>query len=141
MSLTSWVLSTGERVGSRVISWFFWPPCSASVVVVEDGEILVVRTDSYVMLPGGLLERGEGFRECAVREVREETGIEVSIREEVDRRLKDFGGVEVIFTADVSSGELEGSWEGQPEYIPLEKISDLNWRWNRDIESLLEKTK
>ncbi len=141
MSVTSWILSTGESLGSRVLSRFFWPPCSASVVVVEGGEILVVRTDEFLMLPGGLLERGESFRECAVREAREETGLEVSVGEEIDRRVKDHGGVEVIFTAKVTGGKLEGSWEGEPEYVTLKKVSEENWRWDRDVESLLEKSK
>ena len=33
--------------------------------------------DGWYALPGGHLQRGEGIVECAVREIREETGIDV----------------------------------------------------------------
>lgn len=141
MSLASWVLSKGERIGSRVIGYFFWPPCAASAVVIEEDELLVVRTGDYVMLPGGLLENGESFRECAIREVREETGLDISIEYEVDRNVRNRSGVELLFKGNVQGGELKGSWEGEPEYIPLETVSEEKWRWDKDIEQILEKAK
>ena len=141
MSFVSWFLSTGERLGIRVFSYFFWPPASASVIAVKDGKLLAVRTEDYLMLPGGLMEPGEDFRECAERETFEETGLEVEIVEEISSRVKKYGGVEKVFSAQIKGGELEGSWEGKPEYVPLEEVSGENWRWNRDVESLIDKSK
>lgn len=55
-----------------------------SVVVINaDRQILLVRhrkgPRQYWVLPGGRLEYGESFNECGVREVKEETGLDVEI--------------------------------------------------------------
>ncbi|WP_414838151.1 NUDIX domain-containing protein [Candidatus Nanosalina sp. VS9-1] len=139
MGLTSWILWHGEKIGSSILSRFFWPPASASAVILDGEEILVVDKSDYLMLPGGLLERGENFEQAVEREVREETGLEVEVLEEIDEFVKDFAGVEKIFTATVKDGELESSWEGTPKYISLGEASDRRWRWNRDIKDLIEK--
>ena len=63
-------------------------PASISLVVaasavVTDGAgrvLLLRRSDSgNWALPGGTLELGESITECAVREVREETGLDVEV--------------------------------------------------------------
>jgi ADP-ribose pyrophosphatase YjhB (NUDIX family) len=140
MSFTSWLLSSGEKTLIRIFSKVFFPPCSAATVVLNDeDEILVVEKGDYLMLPGGFLQREETFEECAVREAREETGMDIEIREKVEEDERGFAGVEVVFHGKISGGELSGSWEGEPRFLPREEVSGANWRWNRDVERLLRK--
>ena len=139
MSLTSWILWNGEKLGSRIISKIFWPPCSSSAVILDGEEILVVEKGNYLMLPGGLLERGESFEDALKREVREETGLKVEVLEEIDEEVKEFSGVEKIFTATVKEGELSSSWEGTPKFISIDDAMEKRWRWDRDIEPVIKK--
>lgn len=55
----------------------------AQVVLMEDGRVLMVRLQrpgkSFWVLPGGAIESGETPQEAAIREMREETGLDVAI--------------------------------------------------------------
>ncbi len=52
---------------------------SVHVVVIKDGEILLIQREDFKVwaLPGGQVETGESLAQAAVREVSEETGIQV----------------------------------------------------------------
>lgn len=60
------------------------PTTRVSVVVISsERKILLVKhrkgNRQYWVLPGGRLEYGETFQECAVRELKEETGLDVRV--------------------------------------------------------------
>lgn len=81
------------------------------VVLIRDGKLLLVRQNNrpFWVLPGGTLEPGESMADCACREMREETSLEVSI----DRMLytADFvrtdgrHAIDVVFLVRYVSGE------------------------------------
>ena len=56
-------------------------PAASAVVLDDQGRILLHRrrdNDRWA-LPGGKMELGESIGECAIREVREETGLDVQL--------------------------------------------------------------
>ncbi|GAC1417928.1 MAG: NUDIX domain-containing protein [Actinomycetota bacterium] len=80
------------------------PTCTAAAVVLHDGKLLMAKRArepgrGLWTLPGGRVESGETLREAVIREVREETAIEI----EPDGLI---GIVERIVRADDGSVEF-----------------------------------
>ena len=113
---------------------------AASAVVTDDaGRVLLLRrADSgNWALPGGTMELGESLPECAVREVREETGLTVGITGLVGiytdpRHVIAYSDGEVrqqfnvCFTAKVTSGELAESSESTAlEFVSPSRFDEL----------------
>jgi 8-oxo-dGTP diphosphatase len=57
------------------------PTVGVSAVVLRDGQVLLTKREDFEVwcLPGGEVDEGESLAEAAVREVREETGLEVRL--------------------------------------------------------------
>ena len=63
---------------------YYDPKVAAVTIISRDGKVLLVRRANQPgyglwSVPGGYVDRGEVVEEAAVREVREETGLEVKI--------------------------------------------------------------
>lgn len=90
-----------------------WTGGARAIVLDEENRMLMVKQHhdgkDIWMVPGGSIEEGEGAREAAVREVKEETGLDVNVTrlvwhvEEVSSRGQRFVD---FFLADVVGGEL-----------------------------------
>ncbi len=85
---------------------------------------------------GGKFEQGESAEECAIRELKEESGlIAKSLKMKGFITFPNFDGVNdwhvFIFTIDKFEGELIDSPEGKLEWIPNEKLTELNL-WEGD---------
>ena len=73
------------------------PIVGVGAVIVENGRALIVRRGTEPLkgewsIPGGVVELGETLRQAAVREAKEETGLEVEageVLEVVDRIMRD----------------------------------------------------
>lgn len=139
MGLKSWIAWNGADFIYGILSEILWPRCSAGAIVVQDGELLAVDMEEYLMLPAGGLESGESFKEAAVREAFEETGYRIETSEKLTEGFNSVGGPEVIFDAELADEEQKhsGSW-GEPVWIPLDEAKQRKWRHNRDMKSILD---
>ena len=87
------------------------------VVLVREGDRILMVQESKARvagtwnLPGGRVELGESFTDAAVREVREEAGVEVQLTGLffVDQVLSDAGDsrMRFVFQADLRTHELK----------------------------------
>ena len=99
----------------------------ALVFILQGDEILLVRQDygqRCWSLPGGTVELGESIDEAAVREVKEETGLDVRLKRVVGLYSKPAeGALAITFQAEVTGGTLRADHEiSECRFFPLAKL-------------------
>ncbi|HZH12124.1 MAG TPA: NUDIX hydrolase [Microvirga sp.] len=116
------------------------PILAASVAVIRDGCILLAArgkppSEGLYSLPGGMVEVGETLGEAALRELREEVGVEaelIGLIAPVEFIERDDGGHikhHVVIAAHAAR------WvSGEPQTGPEAK--DIRWVTERDIADL-----
>jgi len=112
----------------------------AHVLTTDDrGRILVVRT-TYLgpewMLPGGRVERGETPHAAAVRETREETGLDVGVDRLVLVDAHRAQDVSFVFVGRVKGGELEPQFGEIAEagWVDRDEIAAMSPRLHRLLD-------
>lgn len=77
---------------------------------------------------GGHIEAGENPHTAAIRETQEETGItprDIRLCGVISVHTNSSPGIGIhVFVGEVENEELHTSNEGEPEWIPLEKLND-----------------
>lgn len=112
-----------------------------AVVFDEEGRLLLLRRsdDGSWGLPGGWLEPNETPAECARREAREETGLELRILRLVDVFTRKAGAgaapqatVAIVYLCDIASGAVKISHEStEIAYMHLDEVP--TWHgWHRE---------
>jgi ADP-ribose pyrophosphatase YjhB (NUDIX family) len=110
------------------------PKLAAGVVVVRQREILLTRRaiEPYRhmwCLPAGFVEEDEGTAECAAREAREETGLEVrldGVFEVHDYTDDPRGrGTLILYEASVIGGEVDpGDDAAEVRWFPVDDLDE-----------------
>ncbi len=92
--------------------------------------------DGYYDLPAGHLERGESLEECAARELKEETDLEVEPKDlSLAHIFLDEQSPEKTYLAFMFVAE---KWSGKPKNMEPERSSDLGFF---DLAELPSKTR
>lgn len=90
----------------------------------KDSFLMIERSDGRgVSFPGGLQFPWESAEKALVREVHEETGLEVT---SLAFKLSYYTSAEIPLTITVfdaeAAGQLRSSWEGIPGWLPLAEL-------------------
>jgi 8-oxo-dGTP diphosphatase len=128
------------------------PKVGVGVIVIKDGKVLFGKRknahgEGSWSYPGGHLEYGESWEECARREVKEETGIEIknirfgTVTNDIFKNEQKHY-ITICMLADYSSGELKimepekcekwdwFEWDKLPQPLFLPTINQLKANFN-----------
>jgi 8-oxo-dGTP diphosphatase len=117
-----------------------WPRCGASAAIFREAEVLMVLRGRGALqglwsLPGGHIEPGEAARTAALREVREETGVEAEgtglldihevVRRDAEGRLEAHYLLAVFFGRWLGGEPVPGGDAAAARFVPLESVAEL----------------
>lgn len=110
-------------------------PVAADALIVNEGKIVLVKRgrepfEGKWALPGGFVDEGESVEEACVREAKEETGLDVRVKELVGVFSKPErdprGTVGVAFLCELVGGELIGGDDArEAKWFSLDSLPEL----------------
>lgn len=125
-------------------------------VIIQDNKILLSKQWDGYDFPGGGVELGESNEAALVREVKEETGVDVRVGEIVSCHSSffklPFGGkfvhsIHMYYECQIIGGELstkffddnEKKYADQPEWVELNKVPSLKIYSSIEATEILKK--
>ena len=105
-----------------------------NMCMVYDGDKILVQNRNDpdwggITFPGGHVEPGESFVESVIREIKEETGLDISnvtlcgVKQWADRE-KNYRYIVLFFKTNTFSGELKSSSEGDVFWINKNELNN-----------------
>ncbi len=120
------------------------PALTADIIIVHNSQIVLIKRlnnpykDCWA-LPGGFVEYGEKVEDAAIREAKEETGLEVKLEKLVgvySDPSRDPRGhtVTVAYIASVIGGELNSNSDAKDaKYVPICDLEGINLAFDHDM--------
>ncbi|MEM3000168.1 MAG: NUDIX hydrolase [Candidatus Bathyarchaeia archaeon] len=117
------------------------PVVGVGAIIIKDGKILLEKRKSAPAkgewsVPGGLVELGESIEQAVIREVKEETGVDVASPRLVDVidhiSLDEKGAVKYHFViidyfVSVTGGELRAASDADDlKWVPLDEVEQYD---------------
>lgn len=108
------------------------PPLGCvSVIVEEEGRYLVIqRPEGYFVFPGGFMRWRERPESTAMRECKEETGLQIQITgligcsSNIGDDIRSMSTLSVVFHATVTGGTFRSSIEGKPMWMDEAELQE-----------------
>lgn len=125
-------------------------PVAADALLVEGNKVLLIRRGKEPFLgkwaiPGGFLEENETLEQCCVREVKEETGLEVGVEgllgvfSEPGRDPRKTVGV-VFMCKRIGGGEAKGGDDAEEaKWFPLDSLPEMAFDHGRILGKIKQK--
>lgn len=106
------------------------PGLAVIVAVIDDGKILLTKREDFEVwcLPGGSVEEGETLAEGAIREAKEETGLDVELTRLVGVYSRMGGGLHDVHAVLYAAKPIGGELRTQPDetievaYFPFDQV-------------------
>lgn len=123
-------------------------------VIIKDKKILLSKQWDGYDFPGGGIELGEPTKNALIREVKEETGLNVKMGKILHCEHSFFKlpykgnfvhSIHMYYECEITGGELstvfldeqEKQYAGQPEWVELSKINDIKIYSSGDVNKIL----
>jgi 8-oxo-dGTP diphosphatase len=106
-------------------------------IIEKDTQVLCAQRSEQMPLPlkwefpGGKVEAGEALEDCIVREIKEELGLDVIVREKLPPSIHRYGAAKAIclypFICHIHSGAISLKEHKQVVWLAVDELNKLDW--------------